>query len=185
MVSDVLLELPQLYSRQTHHRTGAKTKRGMYGWCGGGVGCGVPKREFWSSSVVPQHFRRLKMPYAHHARKIQAARCLRMLMLVATYSFLAGVDLRGADLDSQCDFTPPIVHSATEYAQGATTHDPARRLTTLESCFQRFNKAECEVHFRFEQHELTQLYDSLGFPPSVRLGEREVILFTPNYKASF
>ena len=91
-------------------------------------------------------------------------------MLVATYSFLAGVDLRGADLDSQCDFTPPIVHSATEYAQGATTHDPARRLTTLESCFERFNKAECEVHFRFEQHELAQLYDSLGFPPSVRLG---------------
>ena len=131
------------------------------------MGCGVPKREFWSSSVVPQHFRRLKMPYAHHARKIQAARCLRMLMLVATYSFLAGVDLRGADLDSQCDFTPPIVHSATEYAQGATTHDPARRLTTLESCFERFNKAECEVHFRFEQHELAQLYDSLGFPPSV------------------
>jgi hypothetical protein len=112
------------------------------------------------------------MVYASVKRRAAAMKALCALMMVAGAMLLASADddVRQQDVSPAQRLAPGMSGAYFTYSTNANRHDPSLRMKTLDSCFGRFNDAECEVNFRFRQHELLQLFNQLGFPASVRIG---------------
>ena len=111
------------------------------------------------------------MPYAALTRRLRTSRCLQAVVTMAAVSFMCFFDDR--DLDILCN-PAPIMGALGELRRGTFPGhgqlDPNMRMKSLDDCFQRLSDFDCEANYRFAKHELSQLYDSLGFPAEVRLG---------------
>jgi hypothetical protein len=111
------------------------------------------------------------MPYAALTRRLRTSRCLQAVVTMAAVSFMCFFDDR--DLDILCN-PAPIMGALGELRRGTFPGhgqlDPNMRMKSLDDCFQRLSDSDCEANYRFAKHELSQLYDSLGFPAEVRLG---------------